>query len=229
MQIKRSVVPTFWPIERKTKKYAITPQPGPHSKGRSIPLGVILRDMLRYVHTAKEAKRLLNGGTVNVDGHIRKSKNFPVGLMDILTIGEENYRLLPNEKGFYLQKVDDNETNVKLAKIVSKTTVKNGRTQLNLFDGRNLLVDKGEYNTGDTVIMDLQKSAVKQLIKMKKGSLVLVVGGKNAGKKGRIEEITTVKMHPAQVTIETEDEKIIVPKDYVFVVGEKEAVIKIGE
>lgn len=244
MQIKRSVVPKFWPIERKTKKYALTPSPGPHPKDACIPLGIILRDMLHYTQTAKESQTLLNSGSVKIDGRIRKSKNFPVGLMDILTIGEENYRILPNAKGFYLQRIDDNEARIKPEKIVSKTTIRKGKVQLNLSDGHNILADKGDYGTGDTVIVETQKNTIKQLIKMKKGALVIVIGGKNAGKIGRVDDIVTVKMHPAQVTIGTEAqgrettgrtevrqavEKIIVPRDYIFVIGEKEAAIKIGE
>jgi len=229
MQTKRSVTPKFWPIERKTKKYAITPSSGPHGKKKCIPLGIILRDMLHYANTAKEAKAILNNGFVKVDGCTRKSTNFPIGLMDVLTIGEEAYRILPDATGFYLQKISEDEVHIKPEKIVSKTTIKKGKTQLNLSDGRNVLVDKGDHETGDIVVFDVQKNVIKQLIKMKKGALVIVTGGKNAGKIGRVEGIVTVKMHPSQVTIDVEGEKIIVPKEYVFVIGEKDAVIEIGD
>ena len=229
MQIKRSVAPRFWPIERKTKKYAMAPEPGPHAKEKCLPLGIALRDMLHYARTSKEAQALLNKGLVKVDGRARKSNNFPVGIMDVLTVGEENYRILPNRSGFYLQGIDDSEARIKPEKIVSKTVIKKGKIQLNLFDGRNVLADKGEYATGDTAVLDTQKNAVVQLLKMRKGAIVLVIGGKNVGKIGSIEDIAAVKMQAAQVTIDAGGEKIFVPKDYVFVVGEKEPVIKIGE
>lgn len=227
--MKRTMAPKFWPINRKNKKYTIRPVSGPHSKERCMPLGIILRDVLHYAHTAKESQTLLNKGDVMVDGRVRKSNNFPVGLMDILTIGEENYRILPNATGFYLKKIEENEKHIKPSKIVSKTIIKKGKMQLNLFDGHNIVSDKGDYATGDTIVLDLRKGIVTQIIKMKKGAIAIVTGGKNAGKLGKVGDVTTAKMRPSQVTLEHESGKIIVPKDNVFVIGDKEPVIKIGE
>lgn len=229
MDMKRTVAPRFWPIERKTKKYVISPSPGPHSKEKCIPLGIVLREMLHHANTAKEAQTLLNKGIVKVDGRARKSNNFPIGLMDVISTDEENYRVLPNSTTFYLQKISENEARIKPKKITSKTVIKNGKTQLNMFDGSNLLTDKGEYATGDTIVIDVQKNAITQLMKMKPGAIVIVTGGKNAGRTGKVVEIAPVKMQPAQVTIATEGGSIIVPKDYVFVIGEKEPVIRIGD
>ncbi|MFC2143717.1 30S ribosomal protein S4e, partial [Candidatus Aenigmatarchaeota archaeon] len=39
MTLKRLAAPRFWPIERKNKKYIISPKPGPFAKEDSIPLG----------------------------------------------------------------------------------------------------------------------------------------------------------------------------------------------
>ncbi len=227
--MKRTMSPKFWPIERKTRKFAVTPMPGPHRKERCIPLGIILRDMLHYATTERESMVMLNKGEVRIDSHVRKDVHFPVGLMDVLEIGEENYRVLPSENGFRLQKIDEGESNIKPEKIVSKTSVKKGRTQLNLFDGRNILAGKDSYETGDTVVIDTRKNAITQVIKMQKGSLVIVTGGKNSGKTGTIDSITTVKTHAAQVTVDVEGGKIIVPKNYIFAIGDKESAIKVGE
>jgi small subunit ribosomal protein S4e len=227
MQIKRAATPDFWPLERKTKKFAIVPSPGPHPKNKCIPLGIILRDVLRYGYTTREVKAILSTGQIKVDGRIRKSKNFPVGLMDTLDTGKENYRILPNASGLALHKIDAGEAVLKPEKITSKKTLKKGKTQLNLFDGRNMTVEKEAYSTGDTVILDVGKNVIKQHIKMKKGALAIVTGGKNAGRTGKIKSVLTAKMQPAQVTLQADGMEIIVPKDYVFVIGEQEAAISL--
>ena len=107
-KLKRLPSPKFWPIERKTKKYVIKPKPGPHSLERSLPLGLIIRDILKHAETLKEAKEILNQEIVKIDGVVRKEHNFPVGLMDVLIIGDEHYRILAGKRGLFLKKISVN-------------------------------------------------------------------------------------------------------------------------
>lgn len=222
MKLKRFVAPKFWPIERKTKKFVIAPSPGPHPKDRCMPLGMILRDVLKCAETLKEAKEILNKNLVTIDGKIRKDHKFPIGLMDIISIGEESYRVLPNPKGISLKRIDD--ANIKLMRIENKICLKK-KIQLNMHDGKNILVDEDDYKTGDVLIFDLEKKYFR-LLRMKKGSIAMIIHGHNSGKVGKIDEIIVTRSHqPNQVKIKIGDDILIVPKNYVFVIGEEKPVI----
>src|SRR3989338_2290008 len=107
--LKRFSAPRFWPIEKKTKKFVVAPKPGPHAKLRCIPMAVLIRDVLKYARSLNETKSILNKGSVKIDGHIRKDPSFPVGLMDIFTIGSEHYRILPGKKGLHISKIENKE------------------------------------------------------------------------------------------------------------------------
>jgi ribosomal protein S4E len=54
-----------------------------------MPLGVILRDVLDLAHNLREAKRMLATRQVLVDGRIETDLGRGVGLMDVLTVGED--------------------------------------------------------------------------------------------------------------------------------------------
>jgi len=225
--LKRFAAPNFWPIEKKTKKFVISPKPGPHRKSRCIPAGLLIRDILRYARNIKEVKSILNKGVVKIDGRVRNEVGFPVGLMDIFTIGDEHYRILPSKKGLKLHKEDN--SNIKLCRIENKTCISK-KVQLNLHDGRNILVDKDDYKTGDTLIIDLEKNTIKDVIRMKKGSLGLIVSGRNAGKVGKIDEIITTRSpQPNKIIMKIDNESYEISKNYVFVVGHEKPVINLGE
>src|SRR5438094_53439 len=83
-QLKREPAPGFWPIKRKERTWAPSTRPGPHSREKSLPLVIIIREILGYARTAKEAIRIIRTGKVKIDGAVRKDHRFPVGLMDVL-------------------------------------------------------------------------------------------------------------------------------------------------
>ncbi len=227
MQMKRTMAPN-WPIERKTKKYVVAPMPGPHGKNDCIPLGVILRDVLKYAGTLKEAKEILNSGVLKVDGETRKEANFPAGLMDVISIGSEKYRMLPGVKGLYLHLIDGSEQAIKLSKINDKTVLRKNKIQLNLFDGKNIIVGSNEYKTGDTIVIELESKTIRETLGMKKGSVALITGGRNTGSIGKIEDIIVTKNpQPTQVIINVDGKNVSVPKNYVFVVGHDKPLIKL--
>ena len=59
MKLKREWAPEFWKIAKKTKAWAFSPSPGPHPMKECIPLGTVLRDMLKVVETGAEAKKII--------------------------------------------------------------------------------------------------------------------------------------------------------------------------
>src|SRR2546425_10944703 len=92
-RMKRLSAPKLWDLERKKKRFTFKPTPGPHSIAKSYPLGVILRDLVGLVKTAGELRYVVNAGKVLVDGRVRRTPSFPVGLFDVVTIPSENLSL----------------------------------------------------------------------------------------------------------------------------------------
>ena len=64
--LKRLLAPHFWRIPKKESVWVTRPTPGPHSKDASIPLVVILRYILDYAYTNKEARRIIAEGKIEV-------------------------------------------------------------------------------------------------------------------------------------------------------------------
>src|SRR5437773_10685477 len=83
-QLKREPAPGFWPIKRKERTWAPNTRPGPHSREKSIPLVIVIREILGYASTAKEATRIISTGKVKIDGVVRRDHRFAVGLRDVL-------------------------------------------------------------------------------------------------------------------------------------------------
>jgi small subunit ribosomal protein S4e len=230
MTMKRMMAPDFWPIQKKTKKFVVQLKPGPHNMQACMPLGVIIREILGYAKTMTEVRAILNAGHVRIDGVVRNERGFPVGLMDVLSIGDEHYRVAVGKRGLCLEKINSSEAGLKLLRIEDKKHVSGRRVQLNFHDGRNLLVAKDEYKTGDVVVFDLAKKSIKETLKLSKDSLALVIGGNNIGSMGKIEEIVVTKSSmPNKITVNLGERKIILPKNYIFVVGKSAPVVSLGE
>ncbi|HNR58014.1 MAG TPA: 30S ribosomal protein S4e, partial [Methanothrix sp.] len=56
---KRVASPRSWPIARKIHTWVAKSKPGPHSEKGSIPLVIVIRDLLGLVDNSREAKRVL--------------------------------------------------------------------------------------------------------------------------------------------------------------------------
>jgi len=223
--LKRLSMPKSWPIKRKGIKFVIKSKPGPHSLDTSIPLGIVLRDILRYCNTMREAKFILNNKIILVDGRRRKDYRFPVGLFDIIRIAdiEGAFRVVFDEKGG-IKLISDKPLDVKLCKIVGKNKIK-GKMQLKFSDGKTLILDKEGYNVGDSLFVNLPKMDVKEHIKFEKGALIYLTGGKHIGETGRIDDVV------ADNIIYKNDKNVLVAtlKKYAFPVGKDKSLIKIKE
>jgi len=241
--LKRKPAPRFWPISKKQFVWAIRPSPGPHSLDTCLPLAMILRDVLGFVENRREAKKIVSSEKVLVNGMVRRKDDFPVGLMDVIYIGEieKNYRVLPSPKGFILHPIDGEEANFTLRRIENKTVVKNGHVQLNLHDGSNLAVKVADpknpvedlYETLDVLKMSFSDKQLLDHIKMKKGALAIIIGGKNMGKHGKIIEIEEregQKRRNWLATIEDHAGNAFQTRlNYVFPIGENQPLISLPE
>lgn len=226
---KRLSIPKSWKAGKKGYKWVSTTRPGPHSQARSLPLGIIIRDILKLVDNSREGKRVLSEGKVLVDGIPRKDLRFPVGLFDVISLplSNESYRMLQDEKGrLTLYKL--NEANVnKLCRINNKTTLKGGKVQLNLNDGTNIL-GSNEYGTKDSLILSVPDKQVVKHLEFKVGNLAMVVGGLHSGEIGKIKEIRVVKSSRHNTVAISGDTDFETIEDYVFVIGEDKPEIRLG-
>ncbi|MDI9623927.1 MAG: 30S ribosomal protein S4e [Methanothermobacter sp.] len=230
--LKRFKSPRHWPIPPKESKWTVKPSPGPHSMENSLPLLIIVRDILGVADTSREAKKIINSGEIFIDGRPRKDYKFPVGFMDVVEIPKtgETYRVGLSKKGaLTLHPIKEEDKNFKLCKIIKKTTLKGGKTQLNLHDGRNHIVDEN-FKVGDVIKLKIPQQEIIDSISFKEGNIGLVTGGKHTGEIGTIKKITITRSSmPNTVIIETHDKKSFMTlKDYVFVIGEKEPLIQLG-
>jgi len=233
--LKRLAAPVNWQLPRKVKKFTVRPSAGPHSMDKSLPLLLVVRDILKYADNAREAKKIIKMGKILIDGRKRKEYKHPTGLMDVLSIPdtEENFLVLLDEKGrITLKKTDKND--VKLCKINNKTVIKGGHIQLNLHDGRNHIVkladatkaEEDVYKTGDSVLISIPEQDIVGHVSFEEGKLAYITGGKHVGEFAKIVEIEKRKLYPDIITLENKDgEKFKTVRDYVFVVGDDEPVI----
>lgn len=227
--LKRVAAPRSWPITRKTSKWVAKPSPGPHSEEYGMPLIVVLRDLLHVADNAKEIKHILHEGKVLVDGKVRKDHHFPIGLFDVITIPDINagYRvMIGDDAKFKLVPVSD--ANAKLLKIVNKTTVRGGKTQLNFHDGTTMLADNS-YHAKDSIVLSVPEKKIAQHLAYAVGSTVIITGGKHAGTVGKIKEIRIIKSTtPNRITISASTGDFDTVERYIFVVGKDTPAIDLG-
>ena len=230
--IKRLAAPKTWKIKRKESKFIIKPNPGPHSAEHSLPLLVIVRDILGYAKNSREARKIIKEGRIVIDRRIRKDPKFPVGLMDIVEIPDaQDYRItLFDKKGrITLVRIEKKFTKFKLCKIVDKSFVKGGKMQLHLHDGRNMLVENDIYKTKDTIVLNLDENKIENHFRYKPGSLVYIIGGSHVGEVARIRNIEIIRSpYPNKVILEN-SEKFETIEDYIFVIGDKSPFLDVFE
>jgi small subunit ribosomal protein S4e len=237
-RLKRKPAPDFWPIHKKEFTWVVKPASGPHSLGNCLSLTLVLREMLGVAKTKKEAGMILSEGKVIVNGKVRRKADFPVGIMDAISLPDLNkfYRVLPSNKGLSLSPISKSEADFKLGRVEDKVTVSGG-VQVALHDGSNFLVKVADpknptevtYETFDTLKLRLPDTQVVGVLKIKVGNLAIITGGKNIGKMGKITEIEKTeakKRRQALAVIEDANGgKYQTILDFVFSLGEKEPLI----
>ena len=226
---KRLTIPVSWPVARKTSVWVPKSSPGPHSSQESMPLLMVIRDMLKLVDNAREAKRVLYEGKVLVDGKSQKDHKLPIGIFDVigLPLLDQQYRMLKDEKGmFYLSLLEPGSAR-KLARIENKTVLRGNKQQLNLSDGSNKLAE-GDYKVGDSLVLSIPEKDIDERIEFKVGNLAMVVGGKHSGQTGKIKEIIKVKSSQPNRVIISGDKEFETIEEYVYMIGTDSPVIKLG-
>lgn len=228
--LKRYAAPGFWNIRTKERTYIVRPTPGAHAISTSVPVKVAICDTLGLVKSAREASFVLNQGDVVVDGRKVKDSGFPVGPMDILSIPKlkQNFRLVTSKKGLEFVPIEEKDAKQKLCRINGKRTVKGGKIQLELHDGRNIILKDGSaYHVGDSLLLEMPGQKIVEHIPLKEGNLILVTGGSHVGQVVKLLDVRHQVMKPnvAVLAGKVRFETIL---DYVMPVGVEEPVINLG-
>ena len=228
--MKRLTIPKSWKIPKKQSVWAVKPSPGKHSISHAMPLGMVVRDLLGYADTMKEARRIIGARKILVDGRPETDYKAPVGLMDVISIPDmgEHYRMLFDAHGRLTPTpIDAERAGWKLVRIDDKTTIRGGKTQLNLHDGRNIIVEKDTYRTGDVLKIAVPDQKIIKHLKMEEGNRALIIGGRHRGSLAVMSEHEVVKAPQPNIVRFKEGFETI--KDNVFIVGTETPEIKLPE
>lgn len=223
--LRRLAAPKVWQIRRKEHKFISKPKPGPHSLDSCISISTLLKEILGMANKTREVKKILGGSNIKIDGKLRKEHRFPVGIFDIIELPATNeyFRVILNTKGkIDMLKISKEESSHKPCKIIGKTASK-GKIQINLYDGKNLLVSNGSYKVGDTVLLSLPEQKIVKHFKIDKKSFIFLTGGKHIGEVGNIEDVSGEKIIYKNVR----GDLVETSKKFAFVIGDSAPSIKL--
>ena len=230
--IKRLNAPKAIKLHRKERVWSIKTSPGPHKINEAIPLGLIIRDYLKLADTLKETKNVLSNKEILVDGKTIKNHKYSCGLMDVISIPalKKDYRILFDKRGkLTLVPIETDDAKWKLCKIEKKTIIKERRVQLNLHDGRNKIVEKDQYKTGDVLKINFKDKKIDDIYKFEKGTVSMITGGSHIGEVANISDIqTTISSKSNLVKMKGSTEFTTIQK-YVFPIGKVKPSIQLPE
>ena len=189
--LKSLNTPKTWNILRKAQVFVTRPYPGQSSLLLGMPISLILRDQLHIATTQKEVKYILHQKEILANNKVVCEPKYIVGFMDTLSVPKlkKHYRGFLTQKGkITFIEIPESEKDKKVCKIIGKKFYK-GKTQINLYDGRNILVDKDSYTVGDSVLISIPQPKILDHFKLEKGAFIVLTGGKHVGQKGTIEHV----------------------------------------
>jgi small subunit ribosomal protein S4e len=188
--VNRQNIGKFWPIARKGTKYLALAS---HDKSDSIPLVVVLRDVLKVVRNRKELQRVINEKQIQINHKEVQNTNYPVCLFDVINIvsNKKNYQaILSKHKKMIFNEVSDKEAESKIFKVSDKKILPGEKIQINLMHGKNIISDE-KVKTGDSILLNLKDNKIMKVLPMEKGNNAFVIKGKHAGYSGQIDEIVS--------------------------------------
>jgi len=222
--LKRLAAPKHWMLDKLSGVWAPRPSTGPHKLRECLPLIIILRNRLKYALTGEEVRMILCNKLVKVDGKARLDPKYPAGFMDVISIRkiDSDFRLLYDVKGrFRLVKIDSEEANFKLCRVMRHQLGRGGVPYISTHDGRTLRFPDPEVKVGDTVKLNLKTGKVEEFYHCDVGASIMIIKGRNTGRVGNIRKI---EKHPGSHNIAHIDDikgnKFATRMNNVFVIGE---------
>ncbi len=225
LTIKRLAAPMTWKMKRKGITFVTRPLPGAHPYKLGVSLSFLLRDVLNVAETAREARYIINNKEILINCSKQKEHKFLVGFLDSISFTplNQHYRVVLSTKGTLAAiSIDADEAKKKLAKIIGKQAINTGHLQLNLSDGRNILVEKDTYKCGDSLLLEVPEQKIISHFRLEKGVPVMLTDGKHRGKLGIVEEIIK-----DIIVFRVDKELYRTKREYAFVLGKETPALKI--
>lgn len=200
MHLKRQKIPKNWPIPRKGTTYVVRPS---FNLNKGIPILVILRDILKVAQNRNEVKKAIISKQILLNNKVVRDEKHNALLFDVIKIIplKKNYRIEVEEnKKFGVKKINEKESESKIAKVTNKKILKGGKIQINLSDGNNF-ISKIKCQTNDSVIINFKKKEIEKCLPLKEKTEVIVFDGKHSGKKGIINKID-IKNKITEIVVE---------------------------
>jgi small subunit ribosomal protein S4e len=216
--LKTVVAPRTVPIERKLTVWMTRPRAGPHKFESAIPLSLALKK-LKFALVKRDAKTFIRSGSVRIDGKVVKDLKYPVGVMDVLEVEGNAFRVLLDTKN-HLTFKDTSKPNVKVCRVEKKHRTKGGKLHITLHDGRCII----DYNCsiGDSIVISLPDGKPVAHIPLSVNGYAMIIKGKHVGKFVTINNISeATEKRKAEVTFTYNGETFNTPKEYVFPVKEE--------
>lgn len=224
--IKRLASPVTWKQPRKAFTWSVRSRAGPHKFYESVPLMVVVRDILHFADTSREARNIISRGMVEIDGKVVKDYQRPIGFMDVLSIkgaGIEKRVLLDKNGILVLGEANLRDSPWKLVKVTGKGISKGGKIQISTHDGRVILSDEKSVKKGDTLKISIPDQKILDIYPMSKETFVYVTGGAHRGIITTIREINVSRSYHEN-TVESSD-NFTTTMSNVFVLGKSKSEI----
>ena len=173
-----------------------------------------------------EARQIIKSGKVTVDGKLCKDIRRGIGLMDVVGINNSFYKM-GKKKKLILNEVDSSESNLKICKIINKKVLKSGKIQLNLHDGKNIVLKENKYSSNDSLLLELPNQNIKNHLEFKEGSLVMITSPAHGGEFAIIDKIERGLNKRLELRSQN-GEKFEAPFDNVIVIGRDKPILKVN-
>lgn len=222
--LKTVTAPKTWPVLRKASRFIIRPRSGGHRMDASLPLTVVIRDILGMARMSRGVRFILNSQEVLVNGVKQRRPEATIGLMDVLSFPaiKTSFRLLINDLNkLHVVPIAGKEASLIPSRVTSKTRLAGGRLQLGFHNGRTLLVEKDECKVGATVMLTLENT-VDSILPFEKGAFVFITGGSHVGVAGVVDSF-----EEKRIIVKTADGTVQTLAKYAFVVGKGSSAIKL--
>jgi len=212
---KRLPSPKHYPIQRKQNTYVSTIK-GSRSSENAVPTVLVLRDILEYAETEKEAKQIVKNGDLLRNGEAVRDIKEGIGVLDVIEIPEteEVYRVI--RKGKYLEFVDVEDSEKSAGKVVGKS-VEGEDYVYRLHNGENYRT-KDEFSTGSTLVFN---GGVEEF-QLEEGAEVLVIDGKHAGETAELTEINERGMNSNVGTVKENGNEFETQLENLVAIGDLE-------
>ena len=192
----------------------------------SVPLAVLLKEMLDMAHSARAMRFLLNEQEVLVNGVRVRRLDASAGLFDVVAFPtlKANYRIVFNTLGkLHAIPISGEDAKTVPSKITSKQMLAGKKLQLGFHNGKTLLVAKSDEKVGSTILLGID-GKVHSSFPLEVGVFVVVISGKHVGCNGVITECKD-----GVITLKTGDDSLLTRSSHVFALGKEKSAIKITE